>query len=45
MTVRDFKLSMICGAETDEIKLINKFFDDLFTDIEIYKYDNNRSKK
>ncbi len=36
MTVRELKLAVACGVEGDEVKSINKFFDDLFGDIKIY---------
>lgn len=36
MKLRDLKLAVACGVETEEIKSFNKFFDDLFSDVEIY---------
>lgn len=36
MTVRDLKLAIACGVETEEIISLNKFFDDLFSNMKIY---------
>ena len=41
MNVRDLKLAIACGVENEEIKSLNKFFDDLFSDLIIYTSDNN----
>lgn len=37
VTLRDLKLAVACGHESDEVKSINQFFDDLFSDVKIYK--------
>ncbi len=40
MNVRELKLTVASGIESDEIKSLNRFFDDLFSNIQIYtKYD------
>ncbi len=40
MIVRRLKLAVASGVECDEIKILNKFFNDLFIDVEIsYTYD------
>ena len=41
MNVRDLKLAIASGIETEEIKSLNKFFDDLFSDLKIYTDGDN----
>ena len=36
MNVRDLKLSVATGIETDEIKSLNVFFDNLFSDLSVF---------
>lgn len=36
MNARELKLSIACEKESDEIKSLNKFFEDLFSDILLY---------
>ncbi len=45
MTVRDIKLAIASGIESEEIKQLNTFFDDLFSGIKIYTHGDDRSKK
>ena len=40
MNVRYLKLAFVCGVETEEIKSLNKFFEDLFSNLKIYTKDN-----
>lgn len=41
MNVRDLKLAIACGYESDDVKSLNKFFGDLFSDLKVFTYKNN----
>lgn len=43
MNVRDLKLAIVCGVETEEIKSLNIFFDNLFSNMKIYINDDNQN--
>lgn len=40
MNLRELKLAIACGIETEEIKAVNNFFDKLFNSLTIYTKDN-----